>query len=66
MIKGNGNQTVHGKETVSKEQPGSIVTKTLKTEILIPIDTSIESEFYADFKYVSFIKFSLTHQKLSA
>jgi len=33
---------------------------------LIPIDTSKETDIYIDFKYVSFIKFSLTHQKLSA
>ena len=48
----------------SKERPGSIVTKTLKNGILIPIPTSKESHFNADFKYISFIKFSLTHQKL--
>ena len=29
-------------------------------------DTSKESNFYADFKYISFIKFSFTHQKLRA
>ena len=46
----------------SKEWPGSIVTKTLKTGILIPTVTSKESHFNADFKYTSFIKFSLTHQ----
>ena len=28
--------------------------------------TSKESDFYADFKYISFIKFSLCHQKLRA
>ena len=44
----------------SKEQPGSIVTKTLK----IPIVTSKEWHFNADFKYISFIKISLTHQNL--
>ena len=48
----------------SKERPGSIVTKTLKNGILIPIATSKESNFNAGFKYISFIKFSLTHQKL--
>jgi hypothetical protein len=52
--------------TVSKERPGSIETKTLKKGILIPIDTSKEYNSYADFKYISFIKFSLTHQKSSA
>ena len=50
----------------SKERPGSIVTKTLKNRILMPIHTSKESHFNADFKYISFIKFSLTHQKLRA
>ena len=50
----------------SKERSGSIVTKTLKNGILIPIPTSKESHFNADFKYISFIKFSLTHQKLRA
>ena len=50
----------------SKERPGSIVSKTLKNGILIPIATSKESNFNADFKYISFIKFSLTHQKLRA
>ena len=49
-----------------KGRPGSIVTKTLKNGILIPIATSKESHFNADFKYISFIKFSLTHQKLRA
>ena len=42
----------------TKERPGSIVTKTLKNGILIPIATSKESHFNADFKYKSFIKFS--------
>ena len=50
----------------SKERPGSIVTKTLKNRILIPIATSKELHFNADFKYISFIKFSLTNQKLQA
>ena len=50
----------------SKERPGSIVNGTLKNGILIPIDMSKESDFYADFKHISFIKFSLTHQKLRA
>ena len=50
----------------SKEQPSSIVTKTLKNRILVPIATSKELHFNADFKYTSFIKFSLTHQKLQA
>ena len=48
----------------SKERPGSMVTKTQKNGILIPIATSKESHFNADFKYISFIKFSLTYQKL--
>ena len=38
----------------SKERPGWIVTKTLKSGILIPIATSKESYFNADFKYISF------------
>ena len=37
----------------SKERPGSIVTKTLKNGILIPIATSKELHFNADFKYTS-------------
>ena len=48
----------------SKERPGSIVTETLKNGILIPIVTSKELHFNADFKYISFIKISYTHQKL--
>ena len=48
----------------SKERPGSIVTKTLKNGILIPIVTSKES--YDDFKYISFIRFNITRQKLRA
>ena len=35
-------------------------------DILRPIATSKELHFNADFKYTSFIKFSLTHQKLQA
>ena len=50
----------------SKERPGSIATKTLKNGSLIPIVTSKELHFNADFKYISFIKFSLTHQNLRA
>ena len=50
----------------SKERPVSIVTKTIKNWILISIATSKESHFNADFKYISFIKFSLTHQRLRA
>ena len=49
-----------------KERPGSIETKTLINGILIPIATSKESHFNADFKYISFIKFNITHQKLRA
>ena len=41
-----------------------MVTETLKNGILIPIDTSIESDFYDDFNYISFIMFSPIHQKL--
>ena len=40
----------------SKEQPGSIVNETLKNGILIPIDISKESIFYANFRYISFIR----------
>ena len=50
----------------SKEQPGPIVTKTLKSGILILVDTSEELYFYTYFKYISFIKFILTHQMLRA
>ena len=45
----------------SKERPGSIVNKTLKNGILTLIGTSKESDFYGYFKYISFIKFSVTH-----
>ena len=48
----------------SKERPGSTVTETLTIGVLIPIVTSKESNFKAKFKYINFIKFSLTHQKL--
>ena len=54
------NQTVHGKRTVSKELPGSIVTESLKNRILIPIDISKELAYYADAKYISSINFSHT------
>ena len=50
----------------SREQPGSIVTETLKNGILIPIVTSKEWHFNADFKHINFIKICLTHQKLRA
>ena len=50
----------------SKERPGSIVNETLKNGILMIKDTSKESDLHADFKYISFIKFSLCHQKLRA
>ena len=49
-----------------KERPGSIVNETLKNEILILKYTSKESEFHADFKCISFSKFSVCHQKLQA
>ena len=48
----------------SKERPGSIVNETLKNGILILIDISKELDFHADFKYISFIKFNITRQKL--
>ena len=50
----------------SKERPGSIVNETLKNGISMLKDISKESDFYAHFKYISFIKFSLCHQKLRA
>ena len=50
----------------SKEQPGSIVNETLKNGISMLRDISKESDFHADFKYISFIKSSLCHQKLRA
>ena len=49
-----------------KERPGSMLNKTLKNGILMLKYTSKESHFYADFKYISFIKFSPIHQKLRA
>ena len=48
----------------SKERPVSIVTETLKNGILIPIVTSKKLHFNADLKYITFIKISLTYQKL--
>ena len=50
----------------SKERLGSIVTETLKNEFLIPIVPSKELDFNTDFKYIRFIKFNLTNQKLQA
>ena len=50
----------------SKGRPGSIVDETLKTKFLMLKDTSKELNFHADSKYLSFIKFSLCHQKLRA
>ena len=43
-----------------------VTTNEYKNRILIPIVTSKESNFNADFKYISFIKISLTNQKLRA
>ena len=48
----------------SEEQPGSIVTETLKNRILSTIVTSKESHFYAGFKYISSIKLSLESHKI--
>ena len=48
-------QTVINKFVVtncSKERPGSIVTETLNNGVLIPIVTSKELHFNADFKYI--------------
>ena len=50
----------------SKQRPGAIANETLKIEILMLKDASKESNFHADFKYISFIKFSLCHQNLRA
>ena len=50
----------------SKERPGSIVNETLKNGISMLKDISKELDFYTDFKYISFIEFSLCHQKLRA
>ena len=52
-------QTVSGNEAYGVT--GSIVTETLKNEILIPIDISKELNYYSDFKYVGFIKFCFTN-----
>ena len=58
-------QTVRG-NGCSKERSGSIVNESLKNGILILIDTSKESDFYDDFKYMGLTKFSLTYEKLQA
>ena len=50
----------------SKERPGSIVIETVKKWNLIPIVPSKESDFNAYFKYISFIKISLTHKMFQA
>ena len=39
----------------SKERPGSIVNETLKNGISMLKDISKESDFYADFKYISIV-----------
>ena len=52
--------------SLGNEWPGSMVTKTLKSRVLILIVTTKELYFYADFRYVISIKFSLTYQKLRA
>ena len=43
-----------------------MVNETLKNGISTLIDTSKELDSYDDFKYINFIKFSLTYQKLQA
>ena len=43
-----------------------MVIETLENGFLIPIDTSKELDFNAELKYITFIKFSPTHEKLSA
>ena len=45
----------------SKERPGSIVNETLKNGISMLKNISKESDFYVDFKYISFIEFSRCH-----
>ena len=54
------------KQTVSLERCGSTVTETLENGTLIPIDISKKSTYYDDSNIVSFIKFSVTHQRLQA
>ena len=49
---------------VNKERRDSVVTETPKDGILISIDISKELNYYADPKYLRFIKFSVTDQKL--
>jgi hypothetical protein len=49
--------------TVSKELPGSTVTETLKNRILIAIDTSKESDFYAYIKSFASEKICLNFEK---
>ena len=44
------------------EGHASIVTETLKNGIFISID--ISSDYYADSKYIRFIKLSASHKKL--
>ena len=50
----------------SKERLGSIVTETLKKRNFETNSYIKELHFNANFKYISFIKFSLSHQKLRA
>jgi len=68
MVETSGNQGIKqfAVTNCSKERPGSKVNETLKNGILRLKDTSKESDFHADFKYISSIKFSLCHQKLRA
>ena len=56
-------QTVRGNE-LCKDRRGSIVTETIKSRILISIHIPKEWAYNADPKYVRFIKFSVTHQRL--
>ena len=48
------------------ERPGSIVTKTLKNGIVIPIDITKELDFYTNFEYISLNEFSPIYQRLRA
>ena len=52
--------------TVGKELSGLIETEIPKNRMLTPIDTSKQTNFCADFKYISIIKFHYTDQKLRA
>jgi hypothetical protein len=48
------------------KQYGSIVIQTFKKEILMSINVSKEWAYNAGSKYINFIKFSITRQRLRA